>query len=96
MGRATIIRLMGILGISIVVTACGFHLRGSYDMPANLRALTLTAPGSSAALRNELALILKRANVSTDGGDTELEITREVLTKQTTPWTAAPKPLSTP
>jgi LPS-assembly lipoprotein len=52
-------------------------------MPANLRALTLTAPGSSAALRNELALILKRANVSTDGGDTELEITREVLTKQT-------------
>ena len=84
MGKATTIRMMLTLAASLAITACGFHLRGSYEMPAGLHALTLTTPGSSAALRDELALTLGRAHVSTDGGDTELEVTRELLTKQTT------------
>ena len=69
MGKATTIRMMLTLAASLAITACGFHLRGSYEMPAGLHALTLTTPGSSAALRDELALTLGRAHVSTDGGD---------------------------
>jgi LPS-assembly lipoprotein len=84
MSNAKAIRLWGVLCISALIAACGFHLRGSYDIPAHLHAITLTAPGDSAALRNELALALSRVNVASTGGDTELEITREVLTKQTT------------
>lgn len=84
MVKAKAIRLMGVLITSATVAACGFHLRGSYEMPAGLKTITLTTPGNSAALRKELELMLGRANVATDGGDAELEVTREVLTKQTT------------
>lgn len=84
MGKAKPTRMLLILAGSLVLASCGFHLRGSYGMPAHLQAITLTAPGASTALRQELALTLGRANVTTEGGDTELEVTREVLTKQTT------------
>lgn len=77
-------RLAVLLMSLLMLSACGFHLRGSYDMPASLSAITLTAPASSAALKQELALTLARSKVGTDGGDVELEVTREVLTKQTT------------
>lgn len=84
MGKSIQARLTLILATSLMLAACGFHLRGSTDMPAHLHAITLTVPGQSDALRKELELMLGRANVGTDGGDTELEVTREVLTKQTT------------
>jgi len=69
---------------TLMLSACGFHLRGSFDMPANLKAITLTVPANSAALKQEMALTLARSRVSTAGGEVELEVTREVLTKQTT------------
>lgn len=68
---------------SLLLSACGFHLRGHYELPAWLHSVSLTVPGQSAPLRKELELELARSNVNTSGGDTELEVTREILTKQT-------------
>lgn len=70
--------------ISLLLASCGFHLRGQYAMPAHLQALTLTVPAAHGLLKAEIELALERVNVSSVGGDTELEIVREVLTKQTT------------
>ena len=67
----------------LLLSACGFHLRGNYEMPAGMTSVTLIVPDQSGALKKELELMLKRSGVSTDGGDTQLEVTREVLTKQT-------------
>lgn len=73
-----------LLTAALLLSACGFHLRGQYAMPAHLQALTLTVPDRFGALKQELELALGRVNVSPVGGDTELEVMREVLTKQTT------------
>ncbi len=67
-----------------LLTACGFHLRGQYAMPEHLKALTLTVPAAHGALKAELELALARVNVTTGDGDTELEVLREILTRQTT------------
>lgn len=77
-------RIVLLVMSTLMLSACGFHLRGSYDMPANLKAISLTVPANGAALKQELALTLARSQVSTEGGEVELEVTREVLTKQTT------------
>lgn len=67
----------------LLLSACGFHLRGNYEMPAGLTSVTLIVPEQSGVLKKELELMLKRSGVSTDGGAMRLEVTREVLTKQT-------------
>lgn len=77
-------RMMALMTTALLLSACGFHLRGQYAMPNHLQALTLTVPAAHGALKSELELALERVNVSTVGGDTELEVVREVLTKQTT------------
>ena len=72
------------LAAASLLTACGFHLRGHYAMPDHLQTLTLSVPAAHGALKAELELALARVNVNTNGGDTELEVVREVLTRQTT------------
>lgn len=77
-------RLAILLAVTgLLLSACGFHLRGNYEMPAGLTSVTLIVPEQSGVLKKELELMLNRSGVRTDGGDTQLEVTREVLTKQT-------------
>lgn len=62
---------------------CGFHLRGSYDVPAFLQEITLRTPSGSKDFEKQMRLALERRNILPDGGDVLLEITRENITRQT-------------
>lgn len=61
--------------------ACGFHLRGSYEVPPFLHEISLK--GGTPALATELRLALQRNHIATDGGAVQLEIVSEKLTRQT-------------
>ncbi|MDP2228434.1 MAG: LPS assembly lipoprotein LptE [Moraxellaceae bacterium] len=70
-------------GLLIVLGACGFQLRGQYQVPAFLTAVSLNVPVSSEALGTELRLALERLHIEPAGGELVLQITRESLTRQT-------------
>ncbi|GAB3484493.1 LPS-assembly lipoprotein LptE [Marinomonas epiphytica] len=69
---ATILMLM--LGLS----ACGFHLRGLVNMPANLQTLTLDSQSGSTSFDRELRIALKRADVTIVDKLNALPSTREL------------------
>lgn len=69
--------------VLLSLTACGFHLRGSYAVPEFLKAVSLKLPTNSQALGAELELALERNQISADGGDILLEVASERLTRQT-------------
>lgn len=77
------LRLVLPLALLSALAGCGFHLRGNYDVPAFLEAVSLkTAPGAS-DLGTELRLALERKHIATTGGDVQLEVVSEKLTRQT-------------
>lgn len=64
------------------LTSCGFQLRGSYQVPDFLTAVSLKLPAGSRPLATELRLALERKLIAPTGGDVELEVVREHLTRQ--------------
>ncbi len=70
------------LGLSLL-TACGFHLRGSYELPAVVKQLSLKIQADS-SLASPLKEALQSAGVQLGGGDYTLEILDDKLNKQTT------------
>jgi LPS-assembly lipoprotein len=49
-----------ILIISLLTTACGYHLRGAYDLPSAMKTIFLQ--GGSPALRDQLNTVLKSSS----------------------------------
>lgn len=66
-----------------LLSGCGFHLRGSYDVPAFLQEITLRTPNGSKDFEKQMRLALERTNILPEGGEVLLEITRENITRQT-------------
>lgn len=54
------INLPVILTISLLTTACGYHLRGAYDLPAAMKSIFLQ--GGSPTLRDQLNAVLKSSS----------------------------------
>jgi LPS-assembly lipoprotein len=49
-----------ILVIALLTTACGYHLRGAYDLPKEMKTIFLQ--GGSPALRDQLNSVLKSSS----------------------------------
>lgn len=78
----TVPRLIFVI-MTFALSACGFHLRGSYGIPPELQSLQLEVPGGS-NLSTPLQQALAGSGIATGGGDYTLTVTRERLIKQTT------------
>ena len=79
----TAIRPLIFILLAATLSACGFHLRGTYHIPDTLHTLALDIPGNSrleAPLRNRLRV----AHIDTSSGDYTLKVIKEKLSKQTT------------
>jgi len=79
-------RLVSSLSLLLVfslLSGCGFHLRGSYEVPAFLNEITLRTPADIKGFNKEMRLALERRNILPEGGDILLDITREDITRQT-------------
>lgn len=72
-----------VLPLALLLGACGFQLRGSYNVPYFLQEIALKTPVGGNDLRTELRLALERKGIATDGGDLQLEVVEEKLTRQT-------------
>jgi LPS-assembly lipoprotein len=70
------INLTVTLVIALLTTACGYHLRGAYDLPKGMKSIFLQ--GGSPALREQLSTVLKSSSgqlaVSPDKADIVLRI----------------------
>lgn len=66
----------------LLLSACGFHLRGNYQPPAFLKEITLRTPTNSHDFTTEMRLALTRSNIIPEGGDILLDVQRENLTRQ--------------
>jgi LPS-assembly lipoprotein len=66
-----------------LLSGCGFHLRGSYNVPAFLQEITLHNAAGSKDFEKQMRLALERRNILPEGGELLLEITRENITRQT-------------
>ena len=79
----TALRSLGLMLLALTLSACGFHLRGSYDIPPELLQLNLRVnPASN--LSAPLSNALQTAGVQLGSGRYSLIVTREKLNKQTT------------
>jgi len=67
----------------LALSACGFQLRGSYDVPPFLREISLKIPDGADALGRELRLALERNQIATAGGELLLDVVSETLNRQT-------------
>ncbi|MDQ8036092.1 MAG: LPS assembly lipoprotein LptE [Pedobacter sp.] len=70
-------------GLLMGLTACGFHLRGSYQVPDFLHEVTLRNSAADKDFEKEMRLALERSNILPEGGEVLLDITRENITRQT-------------
>ncbi len=68
--------------LAMAMTACGFHLRGSYHLPEGLHSLKLALPPGS-ALEAPLRKDLDTAGVDIGDGGYTLRVLKEKLSKQT-------------
>ncbi|HET8730742.1 MAG TPA: LPS assembly lipoprotein LptE [Moraxellaceae bacterium] len=76
-------RLALVLPMMLALAACGFQLRGSYNVPTFLTAVSLKVPASTrTGLGTELRLALERKKISADGGDIQLEVVNERINRQ--------------
>ena len=77
-------RLFSLLFIgSLTLTACGFHLRGSYHIPPELAQLNLKIEPYS-ALNQPLRQRLQQAGIELSLNEYTLEIKDDSLNRQTT------------
>jgi len=72
-----------ILMLCFSLTACGFHLRGSYNIPSTIKHLELKLDTNS-SLYFPLRDSLQQAGIQLDSSDYTLEILEDTLNKQTT------------
>ncbi|MGH8494125.1 MAG: LPS assembly lipoprotein LptE [Moraxellaceae bacterium] len=77
--KSFLLSLALVLGLS----ACGFHLRGSYKVPAFLQEISLRNQVDNKDFEKEMRLALERSNILPEGGEVLLEITREDINRQT-------------
>lgn len=68
---------------SLFLTACGFHLRGSYHIPPQLQQLNLVSTHTS-PLSNALSQRLQQSGVQLNQGEYRLVILEDKLSKQAT------------
>lgn len=57
-------RLLILVLLAISLVACGFHLRGQVDLPAQLKVITLTSNSGSEDFDRSLRIALARAGVT--------------------------------
>ncbi|WP_411725699.1 LPS assembly lipoprotein LptE [Methyloglobulus sp.] len=73
-----------ILIASLLTTACGYHLRGAYDLPTGMKTIFLQ--GGSPALREQLNAVLKsssgRLAVSPEKADIVLRIFKDGIERR--------------
>ena len=81
-GKTMIRRFLSITILTIGLTACGFHLRGSYHLPEGLHSLKLALPPGS-ALEAPLRKDLDTAGVDIGDAGYTLRVLKEKLSKQT-------------
>ena len=60
---------LGLLGLVLSLSACGFHLRGLSDLPQHLSSIHLPGESLESSERALLEQALKRAGVSLVGAD---------------------------
>ncbi len=78
-------RLPILLLLAVLLSACGFHLRGAVALPPDLRALAVTGTPENGPLWRVLRDALPRAGgrlVDPAGADGVLVITRESLSRR--------------
>lgn len=76
-------KLIAILSLTMALVACGFHLRGSYNVDPIVKQVGVDVSTNS-PIRQELLLKLQTVGIDTEhGGDLHLVIDRENLIKQT-------------
>lgn len=76
-------RLVLIALLSVLLPACGFHLRGHEPIPAFLQSITLRTPLSHSEFTREMKLALEQRHIMPEGGDLLLDIVHEGFTRQT-------------
>ena len=73
------LRILCLVLVAFAITACGFHLRGSYDLPAHLSPLYLDKESMSLLLYKEL-----RSTIRASGA--ELTEDPTVAASESWPW----------
>jgi len=75
-----------LLALALVVSGCGFHLRGAVDLPESLQQIAIGGTGFSRDLRRRLESSLRSNGVevvkTADTGIPELRIVKEAHTKR--------------
>lgn len=78
------INLSIILIVTLLTTACGYHLRGAYDLPKEMKTIFLQ--GGSPALREQLNTVLKsssgRLAATPDKADIVLRIFKDGIERR--------------
>lgn len=80
--RAPLRRPALVAALALALSACGFQLRGHYNVPATLTTVTLKLPAGTQPLATELRLALERKHIGIGGGDAVVEVVNERLTRQ--------------
>lgn len=77
--------LIGLVVMACAITACGFHLRGAYDLPEHLSPLYLDKDSMSLLLYKELRSTIKAsgAELADDAGTAAsvLKVSNEIRTR---------------
>ncbi|NNM52699.1 MAG: hypothetical protein HKM02_10845 [Pseudomonadales bacterium] len=68
--------------LMLMLSACGFHLRGQYSMPETLQVLDIHVPKDATELKQQLQRMLEYSGVHEGKGGYRLVITRENITQQ--------------
>lgn len=74
--------VIGVL-LGVLLSACGFHLRGHHELPAFLQEISLRTPSSHSEFSREMRLALEQRHIKPEGGEVLLDIIREDITRQT-------------
>ncbi len=78
------INLLIVLITTSLITACGYHLRGAYDLPKGMKSIFLQ--GGSALFRDQLLTVLKSSSgqltTSPDKADMVLKIYNENIDRR--------------
>lgn len=78
------INLATLLVASLWLTACGYHLRGAYDLPKGMKSVFLQ--GGSQTLNEQLLTVLKSSSgqlaASPDKADVIIRITRDTIERR--------------
>jgi len=69
-----IIKLLFILSIAALLTGCGFHLRGAYPLPPQLRTMYLQSDKPYSDLTKQIKMTLALSNVKLTADPTQAPI----------------------